>query len=435
MEKFQVGLPAMESSNETCSLKRVFLVILIFVIVGLIGWNSYLTPKTIELEHEINSLKKENEHYKVHPRSDVSVKIIKKIYDHETSLRRLDNRTAAIQNEIRRLDTRNKSVPNTEHDLRQSFKDIKEHLDVLVKTVGNLSAVVLRMNSSSSSTISRLRSSLNETKNDLIRLQNDMAHLNKSIHTDITPFLISAVKDVSDELNTLRKLTTANVSELWRHWNRTDAEIEDIIKLIAQQNETLHFKIAYHSDRLYSEVKDVEKKQSRLRDYTVKNVKDIRNEMNQTRQGLQQSFDNEIARANRSWHNALEEIDVSLRLSMAKINLKADGIKQELQKSIDNIMKKQKATNDDFLKTKQAFQEKDRKHDSDISGEASEMKKVKTRIETLEGKLDSKTRTISDLQWDLQNLQNSVNKMKNKANRVLGSYAPLILVLLYILTC
>jgi CII-binding regulator of phage lambda lysogenization HflD len=98
-------------------------------------------------------------------------------------------------------------------------------------------------------------------------------------------------------------------------------------------------------------------------------------------------------------------------------------------------MKKQKATNDDFLKTKQAFQEKDRKHDSDISGEASEMKKVKTRMATLEGKLDSKTRKISDLEQNLQNLQNSVDKMKNKANRVLGSYAPLILVLLYILTC
>lgn len=434
MEKFQVQFP-MESSNETCSFKRFFLGILICAVLGLIGWNCYLTPKTVELEHEINSLKKENEHYKVHPRSDVSVKIIKKIRDHETSLRRLDNRTAAIQNEIRRLDTRNKSAPNTGHDLHQSFEDIKEHLDVLVKTVGNLSAVVLRMNSSSSSTISRLRSSLNETKNDLIRLQNDMAQLNKSIHADITPFLISAVKDIRHELNTLRKLTTANVSELWKHWNRTDAEIEDVIKLIAQQNETFHFKIAYHSDRLYSEVKDVEKKQSKFRDYTVRNMKDIRGEMNQTRHGLQQRFDNEIARANTSWHKALEDIDGSLRLSVANINLKADGIKQELQKSIDSIMKKQKATNDDFLKTKQAFQEKDRKHDSDISGEASEMKKVKTRMATLEGKLDSKTRKISDLEQNLQNLQNSVDKIKNKANRVLGSYAPLILVLLYILTC
>ena len=78
-----------------------------------------------------------------------------------------------------------------------------------------------------------------------------LTELNQSIHTDIVPFIISAVKDVKRELDVLRNTTTATVSGLWKHWNRTDAEIEDIIKLISQQNEIFHFIIAYHSDVLY----------------------------------------------------------------------------------------------------------------------------------------------------------------------------------------
>jgi vacuolar-type H+-ATPase subunit I/STV1 len=326
------------------------------------------------------------------------------------------------------MKTGNRSEPNTGHDLRQSFSDIKGHLDVLVETVGNLSALVLRMNSSSGSTISRLRSNLNETKNDLIRLQNELTELNKSVHTDIAPFIISAVNDVRKELDMLRKSTTANVSGLWKHWNRTDAEIEDIIKMIAQQNETLHFKIAYHSDVLYSEVKDIEKKQSRFHNYTNRNMKNIRSEMNQTRQSLQHTFNTEIARVNTSWHKALEDIDGSLRLSVTKVKVKVDRIKQDLQNSMNNIIKEQNEIKDDFSKTKAGFQENDRKHDSAISNQASEMKSMKKRIETLEGKLDSKTRKIEN---DIQNVQKSVNNMKNSANRVLGSYVPFILVLYY----
>ena len=131
-------------------------------------------------------------------------------------------------------------------------------MNVLVETVGYLSARHLRINSSSDSTISR-KYRFTETKNDFVRLGKELTELNQSIHIDIVPFIISVVKDVKRELDMLRNTTTANVSGLWKHWNRTDAEIEDIMKLIAQQNETIHFKIAY-SDVVYSKVKAIEKK-------------------------------------------------------------------------------------------------------------------------------------------------------------------------------
>ena len=298
MEKSQVAMDLQNGvTKQKCSVQRVLLalgIVLVIVTVGLIILASYLIPKIRQL-------------------SAVQDKIMKRI---NISMRYFSDKrmTDLIRNEIDQMKTGNRSEPNTGHDLRQNLSDINDHLDVLVETVGNLSALVLRMNSSSGSTISRLRSNLNETKNDLILLQNELTELNKSVHTDIAPFIISAVNDVRKELDMLRKSTTANVSGLWKHWNRTDAEIEDIIKMIVQQNETLHFKIAYHSDVLYSEVKDIEKKQSRFHNYTNRNMKNIRSEMNQTRQSLQHTFNAEIARVNTSWHKALEDIDGSLRL-------------------------------------------------------------------------------------------------------------------------
>ncbi len=422
MEKLLV---VMELPKQKCAVKRVLLAVgIVFAIVTvcLIILASYLTLKINKLENEINSLNKENEYKR--QLSAVQDKIMKKI---NISMRYFSDKrmTDLIRNEIEQMKTGNRSEPNTGHDLRQNLSDINDHLDVLVETVGNLSALVLRMNSSSGSTISRLRSNLNETKNDLIRLQNELTELNKSVQTDIAPFIISAVNDVRKELDMLRKSTTANVSGLWKHWNRTDAEIGDIIKMIAQQNETLHFKIAYHSDVLYSEVKDIEKKQSRFHNYTNRNMKNIRSEMNQTRQSLQHIFNAEIARVNTSWHKALEDIDGSLRLSVTKMKVKVDKIKQNLQNSMNNIIKEQNEIKDDLSKTKASFQENDRKHDSN---QASEIKSMKKRIETLEGKLDSKTRNIEN---DIQNVQKSVNNMKNSANRVLGSYVPFILVLYY----
>ena len=336
MDKLQVDLEMrMESSKQKCSLKRVLqvlgIVLALVATASLIFFVTYLVTKTKEFHYEISSLKKENECSKKQI-NNMKDEIRNKI---NGSLRDLvDKRMAErIQlDQIQRIKSSNRSEPNTERGLRQSLNDIKDHLDVLVETVGNLSTLVLRINSSSDSTISRLRTNFSKTKNDLVRLQKELTVLNQSVHTDIVPFIISAVKDVKRELDMLRNTTTANVSSLWKHWKRTDAELEDIIKLIAQHNETIHFKIAYHSDVLYSKVKTIEKKQSRFHNYTVRNMKDVRSEIDQTRHHLEQTFDTKLARANTSWHKAIQDVDGSLRLSITKLNGKVDEIKQEMQK-------------------------------------------------------------------------------------------------------
>jgi hypothetical protein len=396
-----------------CSVKRVsFVVIAIFVVAQLI----LDCLNTIQ----INSLKKENEYYKGQM-SDMKVEMLNKVNKTEISF---------LLNKIQHIKTANKSSPNTGDDVRESFKDIKEHLDVLVETIGNLSAVVLRMNTSTDLTISRLRRNLNGTKEYLIRVRNEVTQLNYSLRTDMLPFVVGAVNDLRQELNFLRNSTMANVSELWRHWNRTDAEIEAIIALMAQQNESLHFKIAYHSDVLYAEVKDVEKKQLKFHNDTKINLKELRSDLNQTQHNLQKNLDNQIARVNKTWRKDLEDIDAYLRLSMKNINVKVDGIKKELEKNRNDFISKQQELKDDFVKTKASFQEKDRKHDKAISGHETKMESMEKRIAKVEENLISKT---SKMEKDVGNLQKSVDEIKNKATRVLRSHVPLVLVLLQIL--
>ena len=408
-----------------CSLKRILWGILIFILGGLIILVScYLVPKIIELEHEINALKKENKYYE----NQTSNELTKRINEHEISFRRLiENRSSDLQKEILQIKAENKSASNARDDLRQSFEDIKDHIDaVIVEIFANLSKLVLSQKSSLDS-ISSLHSNLNETQNDLIRLRKKLTQLNSTLYTATLPFIVGAMDNLKQEVNTLRNSTTASVRELLKHWNRTDAEVEDVIKLLSRQNESLHFKIAYHSDVLSSEVHDVEKKQSKFRNYTIRNMKDIRIKINQTQQSLQQTLSNAITRANTSWHKRLADITKSLRLSMKKIHERIDEIKKGLETNMDNIINEQKGIKTDFSEMKTRFQEKDRKHDSDISAQRSEMKKVKKTIKDLEEKLNSNTRKRETLEKSVQNLQRSVNEIKNKANQLLGSYLPFIL--------
>ena len=98
MEDSEDGKP-----KSKCSFKTILRAIHIFILGGLIILVCYLTPKTIELEQKINSLKKDNKCYE----------ITKKINENEISFRRLiHNRSSDLQKEILPIKTENKSASN-----------------------------------------------------------------------------------------------------------------------------------------------------------------------------------------------------------------------------------------------------------------------------------------------------------------------------------
>lgn len=426
MEKFEAALEL--PKGKQAAIKRVCCILFVLCIGMVIVAAFCLAVLSIWM---IVELKNENRLMTKDEWNSANDEIRKNVND---SLRLFVSKQIGIGiDEIKQIKT-NTSLANPRHEPRQSFKDIQDHMNSLIFSVGNLSTVVSKINSSSHSKVSHLRRDLNETKNNLIRVRNELTQLNDSVHKDMVHFVVSTMNNLRQELTILRNSTAITVSELWKHWNRTDAEIEDIIKLMTQQNETLHFKIAYHSDVLYSKVKDIENKQFKFHNDTKRNIKKLRGELNQTRYSLQKNLDNQISWINKTWYHALEDIDGYFRLSMKKINIKVAAIKKQFRTNLTNVINKQNDIKREFAKTKEDFQEKDRKHDSAISGQAQEMSRMKNRIKDLEENLETKTSKIETLEKNLQNLQKSFTSMTNKANRVLASfshYSPTIILLIF----
>jgi uncharacterized protein YukE len=363
----------LKKNCSTVTVKRIFYVIVVMLVIGSVIFSFVYPPlKFQEIEQKQHDANDET-------RKDVNNSLRLFINEH----------IIPAVNEIQQLKTENKSVSNSGQELRQSFQDMRDHLNVLILKVGNLSAVST-VNSSSDSEMSRLFLELNDTRNSLVRLQTKLTKLNSSVHNYIMPFVNKAVTDLSQELNILRISTAANITELWKRWRRTDAEMEDVVKLLAQQNETFHFKMAYHSDTLYSEEKDVERKQSKFHNDTRRMLNSLHGQLNETRRGILQSVDNRIAQANKTWHEALEDVVRSLHSSVAKIDAKVNKLQKRTYVLIDEVK-------DDLSKAKAKFQENDRKHDQAISGAATKMESVQNRVTKLEGERNSDIQTIAEL--------------------------------------
>ncbi|XP_028402400.1 rho GTPase-activating protein gacN-like [Dendronephthya gigantea] len=436
MEKFQVSLPSPwpcefqnKNSSEKSYSKACFLKVLLIILFILIisGGFIYLGVEFDKLRGDVKFLEARLEQKSRNDDENFASisRQMKAMNDTEKSLRRFTNEQMnTIQEEIRQMKSPNSSNTTrmTEGNWRPNLKQIQSHLNALLLTVRSLSKDVSRMNVSSDSKLSRLSGSLNAIQNDIILLQNDLAQLNKSVHLDITSFVTSAVDDLRQELN-------KTITKLRRLSERTDEEIDDIVKLLSQHNETLHFKIAYHSDALLSEVKRVEEKQTKFHNDTAKTLKNIRNELNQTRVKLQQNIVNEISRASEILHKELRVVKDSVgsvRASIKKINASVNGIKNDLKTHVNNLLDKQKKMKKDFAETKAKFQEEHRKYDASNADRVAKMESMKRRIDNLERNRRLDSTKINKQQKEIDDLKREVTGVKNGANRILRADVRLI---------
>ena len=345
--------------NEKCVnakyLKYGLTVLIIFVVLDLFAF-TYFTQRISEMRDEIKTLKREYQFDKWKRNGAAKEHDIEK--NKNNSLRPSTEELERIRERVQKLQ------PNKTTNTTKAFQDIKDHLNFLISSLGrNLSA--------DGSRVSRLRFELNATKNELTKAE-------------------------------------SNIDELWKRWNRTNAVVEDLTKLLAKQNETLHFKIAYHSDALYSEVKDVELKQTKFQNETNKILNELRSQLTTTRQNLEHRIDDKISRANKTWHRALEDSVKSARSSIEDINVKADGMKEELRKSIDNMKQQQ----NNLSKTKTEFQETHRKHDSEISDQVSKTDRLEDRIAKLESDTSQKNK--------IQHVELKQTKFHDETNKILN---------------
>ena len=339
---------------------------------------------------------------------------------HNSSHRFINEHINAAINKMQ-LKTKAEPAPNTGQDIRESFDDIRKHLNVLILKSRNLGAV-LTFNSSSDSKMSRLFWKLNATKNKLVRLRTKLRTLNYSVHNDMMPFVAEAVSDLRQELDMLRNSTTAKVTELWKRWGRTETEIEDVVKLFAQQNQTFRFKMAHRLNLLYLEVKDVEKKQPKFYDNIKRMLEHLLGKWNETRLTLQKSVNNQIVRVNKTWDEALQDAVESLHLSVARIDAKVNEIKQDFRKCKNISVTKQNEIKDDLLKAKAQFQENNGRYDLKISGQGSKIDRILERVAKLERQKKSDSQVIQDLKdrrkSDSQIIQDLKDKRKSESQTV-----------------
>lgn len=373
-------------------------VLFIFVILFIL--------KCVEVDHQVDALTRDNEFLRG------------RVSDMEILVQRfIANKTDRILNEIVSTKTGIRPTQNTEHDLQESFEEMKGHLNELTFVAGNLSMKIRKMNASSDSKLSRLCNKFKETKRDMSRLHSKLIQLNESLHSDIPPSFVSAVKILNQDLQMLRNSTRRNISEIWERWNRTNVRIGGILKLVAKQNETGRLKIAYRPENLYSRLKHVENMQTEFRKNSVEIFKEFRGELNRSRDNSErqiQNLTNQISGVNENLHKALENVEHSiaaLRSSLAGIHKKVDGMKKELQDDVDALRKEQGMIKNDFQETKNGFQEKQRSFDSRISDQATEVNTVK---ENIKQNLDSATRRLSKLEESKEDVQEKNNEQDSR---------------------
>ena len=146
---YELSKEKLKELNSIVAAKHVFYVIVVAVVICLVGvFFLYPILKIEKLKQKLRNLNNEI-------RNDV----------HNSSRRFINEKISAAINEVQQK-TKAGSAPNTGQELRQSFEDIRKHLNVLILKSANLGAV-LTLNSSSDSKMSRLFWKLNATQNKL----------------------------------------------------------------------------------------------------------------------------------------------------------------------------------------------------------------------------------------------------------------------------
>ena len=320
-------------------------------------------------------------------------------------------------------------------DMNSSFENVTNDLDYLISRVDNLTSTLLRINITSDRRVGNLRNILKGIKGDLNITRTALAQINGSLRNDLTQVnksLNLAVIDLKNELTNLTSSTTGKTKELWEYWNKTNTEIEIALAKMLKQNASIHLVVKYQSTTLYSEVKKFEKKFAQLSNTTNIALKEDKqnlvNQLNKTRRMLKESFQKEISQAKSSLDEKLESIKMQLKSSIANVRTKMEDVKKKLQTNITSLKDKEKNIKDDLSKTKLNLQGVDSIHERNISALVVKIQSITNKYAQIKDTLDSEKYKRLKLEKELQTVRSIVDKLQNKANRILGISTPLMLV-------
>ena len=287
-----------------------------------------------------------------------------------------------------------------EGKVNDTMKVIYNTLD---KIVDNLTVLVTKSSNHTETKILRLQTLLKSVTINLKLLKNKVMQTNEWINKDTWISLVSATQKLRQDVNELQNLTiltSRNLSLQCRRWNFSDAEVEDILSLIRQQNETLKF-VA-----LSTKIKHIKQKQFRFENKTRRDQLDLRQALKKSELGCKKMIEDEIEKAKTSFQDSFENTN--------DVNLKVGEIDTKFQKKMTSISNKQKTMENDLSQAKGEFQGKDREHDQAISDFILEVQGLKSKLTNLQSSLDKKTDDISTISDQLASANSNNIDLKKR---------------------
>ena len=288
-----------------------------------------------------------------------------------------------------------------------SLERVKEAVNSLIPALENLKLNLTSLTNSSDSKMRRFGRVVEKLKDRIDLTQNDLSHLNVSLHTElakpIDPAIPSSIENVRKELSAFRNFTASKIGQIITDMNNTN-----MFEMFSRQNTSHHSNVRYTSAALASKLKDADEKFVNLRNFTATELRQFRNDLNNTQESLGRAR-NEFVYFNKSIHSLLQAVGKSQSIlkSMFESNKKLGATER---KTMDEKLFK---TNTSFSKTNAAFRES--------------LNKKKEATSALEKKITSNQEGQHSQQNQIAELWIELNKLKNKASGHLRVDVPLIL--------
>ena len=320
-------------------------------------------------------------------------------------------------------------VRGTNHQLNTSLERVKEAVNSLIPTLEYLKLNLTSLTNSSDSKMRRFGRVVEKLKDRLVLAQNDLTHLNVSLHTELTKAsnsTASSIENVRKELSTFSNFTASKIGQMITDMNNTNINIVNMWEMFSRHNSSLHSHIWVTFTALASKVKDADEKLVNLRNFTAKELWKFRNDLNNTQESLGRAR-SEFVYFNRSIHSLLEGVGKSHRMSVQNTNEKIRSFRKDFEDNKKLAATEGKSINDKLSDTKEEFRESLKEENEDTS---SLEKKMTSKQENLEKGQRSLQDKIAQQQKEIKRLRNTVNEMKNKASGYQRVNVPLILCVL-----
>ena len=323
-------------------------------------------------------------------------------------------------------------VHGTNHQLNKSLERVKEAVNSFIPALENLRLNLTSLTNSSDSKMRRFGRVVEKLKDRIDLTQNDLSHLNVSLHTElakpIDPAIPSSIENIRKELSAFRNFTASKIGQIITDMNNTNINIVNMFEMFSRQNTSHHSNVRYTSAALASKLKDADEKFVNLRNFTATELRQFRNDLNNTQGSLGRAR-NEIVYFNKSIHSLLQGVAKSQVTSVKSIDERIRSFRKDFESNKRLGVTQQKTIDEKLSETKAEFLES-------LKGEKKATsaleKKMMKNEKNLKEQQHSQENEISKLRSEVNELRNLLKKAKNEASKRVNN--PFILIIALVLS-